>query len=101
MIWTDLAFGLHYMGLNLGKNEFGLQFFLVGPRFRLRIGPKSGWPKRGPAGRVWAPGKKIRLINRPTPGRGSGSGKKKPAQIRPVAIPISKLEETYNTIILG
>ena len=58
MIWTDLAFGLRYMGLNLGKNEFGLQFFLVGPRFRPRIGPKSGWPKWGPTGRVWAPGKK-------------------------------------------
>ena len=28
MIWTDLAFGPCYMGLNLGKNEYGLQFNL-------------------------------------------------------------------------
>ena len=88
------------MGLNLGKNEFGLQFFLVGQRFGSQIGPKSSWPKRGPAGQVWALGKKIRLINRLGSGHRSGSGIKNPAQIWPVAIPISKLEETYNTIIL-
>ena len=29
MIRTDLAFGPRYMGLNLGKNEYGLQFNLV------------------------------------------------------------------------
>ena len=29
MIRTDLAFGPRYMVLNLGKNEYGLQFNLV------------------------------------------------------------------------
>ena len=39
MIWTDLAFGLHYMGLNLGKNEFGLQFFWLGHDLGRALGP--------------------------------------------------------------
>ena len=44
--WLGLAFGPRYLGLNVGKNKFGLQFFfffLVGPR----IGPN---PLTRPAG---------------------------------------------------
>ena len=72
MIWTDLAFGpryislnLHVIGLESSKNEFGLQFkknFLVGPQFRLQIGPKFGRAKWGPTRQVWAPHKKTCLL---------------------------------------
>ena len=49
MIWIDLAFGPRYMGLNLCKNESGLQFnlfflnFFIGPRFGPRLGLNLAW----------------------------------------------------------
>ena len=48
MIWIDLAFGPRYMGLNLRKNESGLQFNLfiylvIGPRFGPRLGLNLAW----------------------------------------------------------
>ena len=51
MIWTDLAFGPCYMGLNLdvivleSGLQFNLFFFPIGPQFGSRIGPKSGRAK--------------------------------------------------------
>ena len=48
MIWIDLAFGPRYMGLNLCKNESGLQFnlfffnFFIGPRLGLNLAWLNG-----------------------------------------------------------
>ena len=48
MIWIDLAFGPRYMGLNLRKNESGLQFNLfiylvIGPQFGLEWDLNLAW----------------------------------------------------------
>ena len=56
--------------------------------------------KRGPAGRVWAPDKKTRLIIGPGPGRESwpaGRARvcKNPARTRPVAIPTKNKQEVW------
>ena len=54
MIWTDLAFGPCYMGLNLEVIglQFNFFFFGNGPQFGPRIGPEFGMDKQGPTG--WA-----------------------------------------------
>ena len=80
MIWTDLAFGPRYLGLNVGKNKFGLKFFFFWLGHELGPIPKWGLARAGPG-----LGKKPGTLN------GPGSGHKScPAgrvQIRPVAIP--------------
>ena len=81
MIRTDLAFGPRYMVLNLGKNEYGLQFNLV---FFIKLlgndlDPNLARLNEASTRWVWASIKKTYLSNRP------GSVKKK--KNWPVAIP--------------
>ena len=115
--FTVLKFGFHYSCYSLkpkylrGVLWFSLHFnffflFSVRPWFGLRIGPKFGWAKRGPMGRVWAPRKKkTRLINRPGLGRGSWPADrvrvwKNLIRTRFVAIPIYILLYALEVILL-
>ena len=60
LLYVYLKISLHKHKHNhiLYVDAVEFNFFFLVPQFGPLLGPKSGWVKWGPTGRVWAPGKK-------------------------------------------